>query len=66
MIIICGTIHPKRNKKESVNNFEKYRCETYFYNSELSDEVIKTGMGITLELKYDDNGNPIYGDCSIK
>ncbi len=45
----------------SQNNFNVYACATYDGESTLLDT-----MRITLPIDYDENGYPIYGDCSNK
>ena len=45
----------------SQNNFKVYVCATYDGESTLLDT-----MRISLPIDYDDNGYPIYGDCSMK
>lgn len=45
----------------SQNNFNLYRCEMY------DDEgILQSAMRLTLDVWYNENGHPIYGDCSLK
>ncbi len=44
----------------STNNFKIYASATYDMEGILQDST-----KITLELQYDNDGNPIYGDCSL-